>query len=331
MTNEQHRRPSRTGRNRLVAAIALACAAVLFTADFADARAGRGSGFGSRGARTFQAPPATQTAPRPAAPIERSVTPNNPSAAQRAPGAGAAAAARPGGFFNRGGFIGGLFAGFLGAGLFGLLFGGGLFSGLGSFASILGLLLQVALVVIVARLLINWYRRRSQPQTAMAGHAPQPDMDVRQQPMQRSILGGLGGGASAPVHLAQSDFDNFEKTLVDVQEAYGREDLSKLRTLVTPEMLSFMAEDLADNSSRGVVNEISGVKLEQGDLAESWREERTEYATVAMRYTITDVMRERVSGHVVEGDPAESEEVTEVWTFRRAPGAGWVVSAIQQA
>ena len=43
-----------------------------------------------------------------------------------------------GGFFNRPGrgMLGGLAAGFLGAGLFGMLFGGGMFSGIGGFSSI---------------------------------------------------------------------------------------------------------------------------------------------------------------------------------------------------
>jgi hypothetical protein len=51
----------------------MAFAAVLalgFAAD-AYARAGSGSSAGSRGGRTFSAPPATQTAPRGAAPMER--------------------------------------------------------------------------------------------------------------------------------------------------------------------------------------------------------------------------------------------------------------------
>ena len=65
-------------------------------------------------------------------------------------------------FGRFGGFGGGLMAGFLGAGLIGMLFGGGLFSGLsgGGIASFLGLLLQVALVVIVARLAWAWWQRR---------------------------------------------------------------------------------------------------------------------------------------------------------------------------
>ena len=49
------------------------------------------------------------------------------------------------------------------------------------------------------------------------------------------------------------------------------------------------------------------VKLEQGDLAEAWREGGVEYATVAMRFALTDSMVERASGRTVEGGaPGES-------------------------
>src|ERR1700737_83053 len=68
-----------------------------------------------------------------------------------------------GGAFNRPGLFGGLLGGFLGAGLLGLLFGHGLFGGMGGIASIFGLLLQIALVVIVARLIWGWWQRRQTP------------------------------------------------------------------------------------------------------------------------------------------------------------------------
>src|SRR5687768_3036267 len=108
-------------RLRLLAPIvSLAAALVLIGGDIADART-RGS-FGSRGARTYSAPPPTATAPTPARPIERSMTqpgqPGTAAAVNRAPG--------PGGLFNRAGPFGGLAAGFLGAGLIGLLLGYGL-------------------------------------------------------------------------------------------------------------------------------------------------------------------------------------------------------------
>jgi predicted lipid-binding transport protein (Tim44 family) len=115
--------------------------------------------------------------------------------------------------------------------------------------------------------------------------------------------------------------------LSEIQTAYGKEDLSALRARLTPEMLSYFSEDLTQNASRGVVNEIADVKLLQGDLAEAWREGNDEYATVAMRYALTDRMVDRASGKVVEQGPSEA---TELWTFRRVRGGQWLLSAIQQ-
>src|SRR3974390_2886768 len=126
-------------RRALLAAFAVVAAATL-AAGHADARAGRGMSFGSRGSQTFSPPPSTATSPTPR-PVERSMTqPAQPGSFGRAPSTSP-------GFFGRPGFMGGLFAGFLGAGLFGMLFGNGLFGGLGGFASPLGLHLQVTVLV----------------------------------------------------------------------------------------------------------------------------------------------------------------------------------------
>ena len=73
--------------------------------------------------------------------------------------------------------------------------------------------------------------------------------------------------ASDDVTIGEDDYNAFERVLGDVQAAYSAEDLGKLRKLVTPEMLSYFAEELADNTSRGVVNQVGDVKLLQGDLA----------------------------------------------------------------
>jgi len=40
---------------------------------------------------------------------------------------------------------------------------------------------------------------------------------------------------------------------------------------------------------------------------------------------------ETPDGRVVEGDPTRPTEAAELWTFRRAPGSPWLLSAIQQA
>ncbi len=239
--------------------------------------------------------------------------------------------ARPGllggGMFG-GGLLGGLAAGFIGAGLFGMLFGHGFMGGMGGFASILGLLLQIGLVLIVARLAWAWWQRRQQP--AMAGGPSLRDSHSDGRPASGGFA-GFGGGSAAPadepIEVTPADFDKFEKLLGDIQTAYGKEDLGALRAHTTPEMLSYFSEDLARNASRGVVNQISDVKLLQGDLSEAWREINDEYATVAMRYSLNDKMVDRATGRVVEEEPSEA---TEFWTFRRARGGDWLLSAIQQ-
>jgi predicted lipid-binding transport protein (Tim44 family) len=61
-------------------------------------------------------------------------------------------------FFRRGGLLGGFAAGFLGCGLLGLLFGRGLLGGLDGVPSYLGLLFQLALLLMLGRLI--WSRWR---------------------------------------------------------------------------------------------------------------------------------------------------------------------------
>src|SRR5262249_6329791 len=84
----------------------------------------------------------------------------------------------------------------------------------------------------------------------------------------------------------------------------------------------------SENASKSVVNRVSDVKLLQGDLAEAWREGATDYATVAMRFSLNDETIDRDSGRVLRGGP---DEATEVWTFMRVRGGHWLVSALQQS
>lgn len=306
----------RAGARWLTGALAVVTFAGLTLAD-AEARTGRGGSLGSRGGKTFSAPPPTSTAPAPASPIQKSIT----SPSKAAPAAGAAAtsaaqtAAKPSMMRNL------LLGGLLGAGLaslFGL--GGGL-------AAVLGFLLQAALIAGIVMLAMTFIRSRMQPAPAMASAG----RTERPQAANAAQFQAQGAGAGLPPLAIQGqDFDAFEKLLGEIQMSYSREDLDALGDRVTPEMLSYFAAEIADNKSNGVANRLSGIKLLQGDLSESWRETGVEYATVAMRYAITDEIIDRTSGARREGGAAE---VTEVWTFVRRSGEDatkWQLSAIQQ-
>ena len=208
-----------------------------------------------------------------------------------------------------GGLLGGLAAGFIGAGLFGMLFGHGFMGGMGGFASILGLLLQIGLVVIVARLAWAWWQRRNQP--AMAGGPSLRDNSPDGRPACRRLWRvrrrQSAAPADEPIEVTPADFDAFEKLLGDIQTAYGKEDLGALRAHMTPEMLSYFSEELARNASRGVVNQISDVKLLQGDLSEAWREGQRRIrhrrdALFAQRQDGRSRDRPRRRGGAVRGD-----------------------------
>jgi predicted lipid-binding transport protein (Tim44 family) len=286
----------------------------------ADARIGGGMSSGSRGARTFSAPPSTSTAPSTAQPFNRTIT--QPGS----PGLGAPAGAG-GGFFNSPGrsMLGGLAAGFLGAGLLGMLFGGGMFSGLGGLSSIFGLILQIGLIIIVVRLAMSWWQRRH----ANPAYAGAATGGLGAQSNFRSGTGFGLGSASAPLEILPSDYEAFERLLGDIQAAWSNEDVAKLHTLATPEMVSYFTRDLEENKARNDINKVSDVKLLQGDLAEAWREGDTDYASVAMRFSLVDKTIERTTGRLVAGSE-QPTEATEVWTFVRPRGANWELSAIQQ-
>ena len=291
------------------AALALALAPGL-----ADARAGGGSSFGSRGSRTWSAPPVTRTAPYAATPMQRSMTPNAPSRGYASPGYG-----------GRSPFMSGLMGGFIGAGIGGLLFGHGFWGGGTGFGGFLGFLLQIFLLVMLVRFLIRLFRGQ---RPAFAGG---PNIFARNGAPGPMPMGGGASASGPPIAIGPSDYTAFEQLLQAVQAAWTAHDLNALRAMTTPEMLAYFGEQLGEQESRGVRNSVSNVTLLQGDLAEAWNEGNRDYATVAMRFSMIDVTRD-TAGRVVDGSATEHQTAAELWTFMRASGGGhWLLSAIQQA
>jgi predicted lipid-binding transport protein (Tim44 family) len=329
---------------KIFASLALGMMVTLMAVDFAEARRASG-GFGSRGTRTFSQPAITRTAPTPAAPVDRTMTPRT-NATQ--PGTNQTATQglnRPGGLF--GGLAGGLMGGLLLGGLFGMLMGTGFGGGFG----FLGLLLQGLVIFFLVRFAMRMFANR-QPSAAgagstsgiggfpgMGGLSRDNQSDAGRSGFQIPKIGG-GGAAAAPaarpgqpdeLGITQGDLERFEQLLKDMQAAFAAEDYGTLRRITTPEAMSYLAEELSENATKGVKNVVRDVHLVQGDVAESWAEEKAEYATVAMRYEAVDYLVDRQTNAVVEGDPNVPSESVEIWTFVRRPGTLWQISAIQSA
>jgi predicted lipid-binding transport protein (Tim44 family) len=305
------------GKWRILAALLLV-AVMAAAPSLAEARAGgsygaRGGGSftsqGSRGLRTWQQP------------MQRSVTPQSPSAAGSAPMAGYGAS-HP--FWT--GLAGGLFGGWLGSLLFphwGMGYGGYGFPGV--LGSVFSWLLIIGLLWMGFRL----FSRRFASMGSLGGGMLYRGMGAG------AGLGGAAAPASTPLAITGADYQAFETILKGVQDAWSRGDLAALRPHVTPEMLSYFAEELAQNQSEGVVNRVEDVELLRGDLREAWDEGRLHYATCSLAwrardYTMRLDRRPGDPGAVVSGDARNPVDAAEIWTFARSPGGQWLLSAIQQ-
>ena len=300
--------------------IVLSCAFIALAPSLADAAAGSGRSMGSRGSQTYSTTPGTR-------PLERSITPRPQAQPQYAP-----RPAAPGyGGFSQHPFMTGLLGGFLGAGIAGMLFGHNAYAAeVSPMGSMLGLVLQIALIGGLIYFGLRLFRRRFDPSAAGVGNTTY----YAAEPVGTGIASG-GGAGRAPVTVTDADYVAFGDLLVSLQTAWSAGDLAQIKRCATPEMLSYFAEELSRNASQGVENRVDNIKLLKGELLEAWQEDGMEYATAAMRWSALDYVvrtdrNPRDSDYVVSGLPAQPVERTEVWTFVRGRGGHWLLSAIQQ-
>lgn len=308
---------------------ALLAATVMVFSMALPAEARMGGSFGSRGMRTFSSPSITEMAPSPVAPIQRSMTPNT-GGGYSTPGYGApnSGFGLGGGFWP--GFGGGLLGGMLGGLFFHGLFGSMLGYGFGGIGGGISSLFQL---VLVGGLLWFLFRRFGRP-SMVSGPTGSPYGGQGYGPQGPFGMGGSGPANPArrdEIGVTNADLARFEQMLGEVQAAFSREDHQGLRQLTTPEMVSYLSEELADNATHGLRNDVTNLHFVRGELSEAWREGARDYATVALQWTATDVMRDRTTGEIKRGDPDHPAEAKEYWTFVRESGGPWLLSAIQDA
>ena len=309
--------------------VALCCGAFLALAPaVAEARAGvsfggRPSSIGSRGGRSWEY--------NGGQPLSRG-SPAQPGVAGRpglAPGSGYPGYG--GSALQRHPFMSGLAGGLIGSWLFGRAAGGGAGSAVGA---LLWILIIGGLV---------WFALRLFRRTPGTAGWPRPS------PFGARLPAAAGAAGPPPardrgrdVNLADADLQSFQRLHAAIQEAWSAGDLSRLRPLMTPEMLSWFSEELSRNTGRGVRNVVENVRLVAAELTESWEERDRQFATAFLRWQAIDyTMRLGASAGgpdmivgapeaIVGGDPRIPVEAEEIWTFMRPRGGDWLLSAIQQ-
>ena len=197
----------------------------------------------------------------------------------------------------------------------------------------LGGMLPFLLIGGIGLLAFMFFRRRSQGAMSPQALARGP---VDLSGLRGGAGGGLGGGfgaAQAPssdISIGAADQETFGQLLTDIQSAWGRGDVEALKPLLTQEMATYFAGQLAELKGRGVINKVENVTLLNGEGVEAWSEPGADYATARLRWSALDYTVNATTGQVVEGDKSKPVEIEEVWTFARQSGDAWRLSAIQQ-
>lgn len=206
-------------------------------------------------------------------------------------------------------------AGLVAGGLLGALFFGGAFEGL----QMADVLLMLALLAVVVFFVRRARRTRVQPvpATAQAYAAPAAAGRVAAP----TIGSGLGGqaGETRPAWFDETRFLQGAKThFINLQAAWDRGDLEKLREYVTPELHAELARERAQPGNEAPYTEVVELHAELVGF-------RTypDHVLASVRY----------SGLIREARGAEPQRFVEVWNVQRGMGdarANWYVAGIQQ-
>ena len=336
---------------KLIAAFIVLSVVGMPTLSFAKARGGSGGGFssgsrsagssgniGSRGARTHQdngAKPIEQsTTAKPAAP---------PPSASNSPTSQPTPAAQPS-WLQRNPLLAGIAGGIAGSWIGHMIFGATDSSartaengeGAGNGEQTAGApgtnWMLILLMIMGAGGLYYYFKGRSTPAPDFSGLS-------RSSSASGSLLAESGRPTlkttSIDSEITRADKTAFQQSLTDIQTAWSQQDLSRLRKLVTPEMLEYFSTGLAEQASQEIANHVEDVVLQQADIRESWIENTVQYATVnltwtARDYSVSTTKQSGETGYYIEGDRETPVETTEVWTFMRYQHGKWLLSAIQQ-
>ncbi len=300
------------------------------------ARAGGGMSSGSRGSRSFSIPSSK---------LQRSVAFSQlPADTQPTPAPlpGPMAQPAPAGGFMRS-LAGGMMGGLLGGMLFRSIgFAGGGFGGSGGGFGMFDLLLLAGIGY-----LIYWMVKRSRAarEEATAGGYERGYVEAESAP-------ALGGGAESSrssgaedlarglSHVRQMDpgFDEaaFREAATDrffqIQAAWMRRDLDKLRPLLTGEMLESFGKQIEAARAKRQVNKLENITIRSVELTEVWQEQGNDYATVRLLANLLDYTVDETTSRVVDGSDTVPVKFEEYWTWVRPVGPNsWRLSAINQA
>jgi predicted lipid-binding transport protein (Tim44 family) len=98
--------------------------------------------------------------------------------------------------------------------------------------------------------------------------------------------------------------------------AFARGDTDALRPLLNDAVFGRFADAIKDRETRKQTLETTVVAIKSADISEAHMEARTAFVSVRFVSDQINVVKD-ADGRVVEGDPNQTAELVDVWTFAR--------------
>ncbi|MBF0291403.1 MAG: Tim44 domain-containing protein [Nitrospinae bacterium] len=296
-----------------------------FPGSDADARAGGGRSFGSRGSRSYS-PPSKPAQPAQGATSNRQATPPQATAPQPA-----------------GGFMRGMGGGLLG-GIAGGLLGGMLFSSIagasGGMGGIGGSGIGLFEIILVAGIGYFIYRMVQSKRTEANNSAYPSAHGAANEPYQSTQFApGINTLDQGLSHVRQMDtsFDEnrFNENVTDIffkiQGAWMNRNISSVQPLLTDETRKAIQADVDGLLRDRKTNHLENIAVRKVEIFEAWQEEGNDFITVLFTANLLDYTTDDSTGAIVAGSKTEPVKFEEHWTFTRNVGNNpWKLSAINQ-
>ncbi|MBP8698049.1 MAG: Tim44 domain-containing protein [Syntrophorhabdaceae bacterium] len=307
----------------------------------AYARAGGGRslgsrGFGSGGSRSYQ-----RTAPtRPP-----TTAPTRPPTTAQQPSTQVPPIQQPQPSFGRSllyGIGGGLMGGMIGSMLFGSrgYAGGGGYGGGFGFGDFIILLVIAGIIYFIYKK----YRARKAEEMQMnmsgVGYSSSynynesiPAQTYNEQTFQNDpVSNGLRHIKEMDVSFDENQFRELaEDTFFKIQGGWTRRDMSNVKSLLTPQMLSTFQADIDNYISNKQINRLENIAMRQVDIVDAVQDQGEEYITVIFLASILDYTVSETDNRVISGSQNDPVKFLEYWTFTRKTGnKNWLLAGITQ-
>lgn len=114
-----------------------------------------------------------------------------------------------------------------------------------------------------------------------------------------------------------------------ITPAFAEGDRETLRSLLSPDVLRDFESAIAEREAAGHTMQTKIVDILRNEITEARLENGTAEVTVTFKVELISVVRDS-EGRIIEGNPSDTETVTDVWTFARqvkARDPNWLLVA----